>query len=126
MALTDSQKSNVRGYLGYPDTYADSFYAVNSILDSLSPETEAAVVALIAKIQAVETAIDTDAIDTAGISSVGQGDPEFYEGRIIKDRRALGRGLCRKLSIKTGIEIRADYFGEGASNGVGFTTFFCG
>lgn len=114
MAFTTAERSVIRGYLGFPDIYVFANPRLENALDIAGADSDAATLVrdILTKLDAVEVAIDTGALTVAGIKSVGAGDPEFYESGKIKDLRKIGRGLCAKLSVKMGVEIVHDYFGE--------------
>jgi hypothetical protein len=116
MALIEAQKVQVRKYLGYPSLYSNSFFALNSALDVISAELQTEVEAILASLVIVESKL-AGTLTTAGLSSVGQGDPEWYEGAKLKEIRAEGRRFCARLSSLLGIFLRDDAFGESGSSG---------
>ena len=114
MAFSNAQKSKIRAYLGFPDLHLSANPRLEGGLEvaGADSDTQTEVESLLTKLAAVEVAIDTNAIDTAGLSSVGTGDPEFYKGQQLNDLKRIGRGLVAKLSIKLGIPVVSDYFGS--------------
>lgn len=123
MALTESQKVQVRKYLGYPSLYANSFFVLNTYLDAISAEIQTEVESILARIVNVETAIDK-AIKTAGLETVGTGDPGFYEGAKLSELRSLGMGFCNQLSLILGLKILFNPFGSGGFGAPSMGGFF--
>lgn len=118
MALSETQKVQVRKYLGYPSLYSNSFFALNSALDAVSPEIQTELEAILASLVLVENAL-AGTLTTAGLSSVGQGDPEWYEGAKLSEIRSEGNRFCARLSSVLGIKLKDFAFGE---NGCQFGT----
>lgn len=117
--LTDAQKAKVRLYLGFPDLYRYQNVRLESALDAISSEVETNVISILARIAAVETRLD-GTLTTAGLSSVGAGDPEFYEGAKLKEIRSEGRRLCGQLSMLFGVPLQGDAFSTNGYQGDGW------
>jgi len=117
MAFSTLEASKIRQFLGYSEIYLNSISAVQDAINlvGLLPEAVTIVQTYITRLDLIDVALDLDAPDITGFSSVGTGDPEFYEGAKLKELRSIGRGICYKLSIKMGIEINADYFSTGGT-----------
>ncbi len=114
MSLSETQKVQVRKYLGYPSLYSNSFFILNTYLDDVTEEIQTEIESILAKIVTVETAI-LKALNTAGLQTVGTGDPGYYEGAKIVELRSIGRGYCAQLSQLLNLEIRNDPFGQGGA-----------
>lgn len=114
MSFTVSEKSKIRGFLGYPNQHLYlNTRLENALTTAEGQPTEDEARDLIAKIDAVQAALNSDAIDVAGIQGAGKSDILFYQGAKIRELKTIGRTLCSQLSIKIGQELKDDYFGVG-------------
>lgn len=111
MALTEAQNVQVRKYLGYPSLYSNSFFALNSALAAIEAEIQTEVESILASLVLVETAL-AGTLTTAGLSAVGQGDPEWYQGAKLSEIRSEGNRFCARLSSLLGIKLKDLPFGE--------------
>jgi hypothetical protein len=116
MAFTDAQKVKIRVYLGVPSINRFRDPRLEGALDVVGadPEAAAEVLAILAKLATVETALD-DATSTAGLKRADE--VEWYPGKgqtgsaAIDAQRNVGRRWCSRLSQLLGVPIVNDAFG---------------
>jgi hypothetical protein len=112
MALTETQKAQVRMYLGYERGY-DLNYRLESKLDVFTAAEEALVGDLLTKLAALDARIDDATTDgTLDVAKVDE--VEMREGDPLERYAAQGRRLVARLEILCAVEARADYYGQGA------------
>lgn len=117
--FSETAKAQIRMYLGYPDDFRFRNYRLESILESLSAESQTLVETALTNLAAIETQILNVTMGVAGIKRAD--DIEFFQGRAITDVRRLGRQYVGRISILTGVPIYSDIFGEGGYLGDGFS-----
>jgi hypothetical protein len=117
--LTDTQKAQMRLYLGYPDHFRYKHTRLESVLDNLSPEAETQVASALASIATVETAI-LESVGTAGVKRV---DEIWFENGWVRASqvRKTGRMYVARLSIISGVPIYSDVFGTAGYLGDSFS-----
>lgn len=114
MALTDTQKAQIRQYLGW-----ERGYDLNSKLEdkmaNLIAAEETLVAAQLTRLAALETTID--ALVTDGAQRVVKVDEiEFDSGRDpLAQLQEHGRRLVARLTALLGVGINRDYFGDGGA-----------
>lgn len=118
MALTAAQKIDIRKYLGFPSLLKQGNPRLESALQSIDADSdlETEVTAQLSALANIETKL-INALDLAGIKSVGTGDPEFYQGAVIKELRSEGRRLCSQLSMTIGVPLVGDPFSTAGYEG---------
>lgn len=122
--LTDSQKVKIRLYLGYMDLYRYANPRLESAFVAISPEAETEVGNILAQLADIDLRLSTTGRDLAGLTSVGQGDPEFAAGQALKDLRSEGNRYVKQLVNMFGVEpINGGAYG-GAGTGSPFPGFF--
>jgi hypothetical protein len=117
VAFTETQKVEIRLYLGFPDVFQAGNPRLESAFDVIGarPETQAMVEAIMARIaDAITAAFDTSTASAGGIKRVDE--IEFFgtdEGKTAEDH-AIGNGrrAVNQLSIIFGIPIVNDIFGQ--------------
>lgn len=115
MALTETQKTSVRMYLGY-ERGADLNSTLESKLDDLSATEETRVGAAVTALDALVTRMDT--LSTNGtLEALKVDEIELREGDVLEHYAAQGRRLVRRLVALLGVEPRIDFFDE--SGGIG-------
>lgn len=99
MAFTDAEKAQIRRYLGAPLMYQDQFSDITSRIGQLEvvPANETATKALLVKIAAVETQLET-APRRLKMTSVGGGDVVFAGPQEIAGLNDHGLRLCAQLA----------------------------
>lgn len=120
--FTDSQKAQIRLYLGYGDAFRYKHTRLESILDNISAESEAIVIATLAQIAAVDAQFASSAMTSAGIRRVDE--IWFFpaeQGGMIAQLRNIGRQYIGRLSIILGVPIYGDYYGKGGWPGDNFS-----
>lgn len=124
MPFTETEAQKIRQYLGYSELHPRS--ETQTAIDTVGASAEALAIVqtFIIKLDALDTELDVNVLTVAGISSVGGGEVEYFASGKIKDLRMVGRGLCKKLSIKMGLDIYSDYFSASSSAGGAPPTFF--
>src|SRR5690554_4155299 len=124
MALTDSQKAQVRLYLGYPDGFRFKHTRLESVMDNLSPEAEVQIASLLTSLAALDTQIlNSTAAAAAGVKRVDEitfFDPVNGMNVGFKNGKEAGRYLVGRLSIILGVPINASAFGSGGYPGDSF------
>ena len=113
MALTDTQKAQVRQYLGWERGY-DRNSKLEDKLANLSSEEETLVVAVLTKLAAVDTAIDSLTTDSAG-RVVQVDEVRFADRDPFEQYRDQGRRLVARLTALLGVDINRDFFGDGGA-----------
>lgn len=127
MALSATQKAQIRLYLGRPDAFRYLDTRLESMLDNLSDEAIVMVADALTKLAVVEvgmasgadSAADAAASSGAGIKRVGEvwffGPAEAAAGAAggfaFKSLKAAGKYYRNRLSIITGVPIYSDVFG---------------
>jgi hypothetical protein len=117
MALTDSQKTKIRGYLGYTLDSTE----IDAALVDLSVSAEAEVVALLTQLADVDTRFNTTARDVAGLETAST--VKFFQGQAIADLVSLGNDLVMRLASFLGVEIVRLPFGGQSVSGIGLAYF---
>lgn len=111
MALTDTQKSQARMYLGWERGY-DLNSKLEDKLANLSASEETLVSAQLVRLTALDAAIDnlvTD--DRAGVIEVDE--VKFSEADAFELYRSQGRRLVARLSALLGVDSNRDYYSDG-------------
>lgn len=117
MALLSSQLAAVRMYLGYERGF-DLNPRLESKLVALSADEEAQVVAVLAKLAALDARIDT--VATNGTLEAGKiTDTELRDGDPLELYARQGRRLVARLAILCAVDVGRDYYASdgGASMG---------
>lgn len=113
MALNDTQKAQIRLYLGYSDFYRWAHPALEGAFAALSAQGEALLVTEMAAVAQVDTEIAA-AIATEGIKRADE--IEFYpskETRTQADaKRNEGRMHIARISMILGVRVYGDYYGS--------------
>jgi len=127
VALTSTQKTNIRQYLGYPNIFRYKHTRLESVMDDLDADAEAVVVTLLADIVTADTQVKTAVGSIAGGAGVKKVDEiEFFspkEGQLetIESARDRGRELVGRLSNLFGVPVGSDYFGQLGYEGDAFS-----
>ncbi len=110
MALTTTQKAQIRQYLGYPDLWRYKHTRLEGVLDGqLDADAEALIVTALANIATVEAKILSSTLNTSGIRKVDE--IEFFKNSASIEVMKLGRMYVGRISITLGIPIYSDIFG---------------
>lgn len=115
MALSESQKTATRIYLGWPDRFLDHDSAMELALQAAGDksETEAAIVDLLAILDQIETALRSPGV-TLRLQALKVGKLELGGGLEIDRLRGLGRQYSARLASLLSVEIRNDAWSEAA------------
>lgn len=113
MALTDTQKAQVRQYLGWERGYDRNSKLEDKLLN-LSSEEETLVTAVLTKLSALDTAIDSLVTSAAG-RVVQVDEVRFSERDPFEQFREQGRRLVSRLVALLGVDINRDFFGDGGA-----------
>lgn len=128
MALSETQKAQIRLYLGYPDAFRYLDTRLESMLNNLSAPAETFIGDALTKLAAIEVGI-ANGVDSsataaatlgAGIKRVGEvwffGGNETGSttggGFTFKNLKTAGKFYRTKISIITGVPIFSDIFGN--------------
>lgn len=124
MAFTETQKSQIRLALGYPDTFLDRNSRLEDAMDLVGarPATQAIVDAILVSLSGVSTSL-ASSLSSAGLKRAE--DIEWYASggggsAVITQKRDEGRRFCAQLSIIFGVPIMADMFGQLGYTGDGW------
>lgn len=112
MALTATQQAQIRQYLGYPDLFRyKNVRLEGAISGNLSAEAEALIVAQLAQLATIDTALTTGVgLSSAGVKKVDE--IEFFGAMVtINSLRALGRTVAGRIGTTLGVPFYSDYFG---------------
>lgn len=109
--LTDTQKAQIRLYLGYSDVYRYKHYRLESILTNLSPEAEILIADALAKLATIETTLLDAGTNGAGVKRV---DEIWFFGAFERTGviRNIGRQYVSRISITVGVPVYSDVFGK--------------
>jgi len=118
--LTETQKAQIRQYLGYPDYFRYKHTRLESVLTNMSNEAEVIIAGVLAQLVAVEAQI-VDAIGQAGVIRVDEIWFEKTGIQRILQMRKQGRMYAARLSIIVGVPIYSDVFGSGGYLGDNFS-----
>jgi hypothetical protein len=119
--FTDTEKAQIRLYLGRPDQFRYVDTRLESMLTTVSAEAEVIVRAALAKLVTIEAAMTSDdAIENAGLKRV---DEIWFENgwRRLAEIRKLGRMQVGRISITLGVPIYSDVFGSAGYLGDSFS-----
>lgn len=133
MALTATQKAQIRLYLGYPDQFRYENTRLESILDGgLSAEAETLIGVYLTNLETVEAQILSGSgspILNAGVKRVDEiwffGNESGAGGNVgFRDLKDAGRYYANRISIITGVPIYSDAFGKGGYLGDSYASGF--
>lgn len=120
MALNDTQKAQIRLYLGYPDHFRYKHTRLESILDNLSPEAEAQVIDCLTSLVTVEAKVLGTSLSSAGIKRVDE--VWFFDPLAsLSVTRNIGKQYVTRISIITGVPIYSNVFGSAGYLGDSFS-----
>lgn len=123
MALTETQKAQIRTYLGYSDMSRQGFQDLEGVMLNLSAAAETIVGSLLTSLTTIDTSLaDVSSANRAGIIEVDNGGVKWADGSSAGVAVAKqGRILVRRLSTILGIAPASDAFGSavGGSGMVG-------
>jgi len=113
VALTETQKAQVRQYLGWERGYDRNSKLEDKLLN-LSAEEESLVAAVLTKLVAHDAAIDALTSDASArlrrVDEVEFSDRDPYE-----QLRDQGRRLVAQLTALLGVDINRDFYGDGGA-----------
>jgi len=120
VAFTETQKSQIRLALGFPDVFLDRNSRLESAIDLVGERAAAKAIVddLLTQLATVSTSL-SDSLSSAGLKRAE--DIEWYQddsgSAAIGQKRSEGKRLCGQLSIIFGVPIMADMFGTGGYQG---------
>lgn len=117
MAFTETQKVQLRKWLGYPALHRQVNTWLESAIDVVGgmPESQLEVEAILAKLATVDPSID-DSMTSAGLKRAE--DLEWYQGGAVMTGVArVGQMYCQRLSTIFAIPLGDDAFGQAPSGG---------
>lgn len=125
MAFTETQKDQIRRFLGYPGGFRDSNYRLESMLDTIGADSveQSSVESILTELVTLDAAIATGATGAGGVYGAGAlkrvDEVEFYNvtgesgstnaGLVTALRRA--KMLVERLRQRFGVELAGNYFG---------------
>ncbi len=115
MALSETQKTACRVYLGWPDRFLSHDSAMELALGAASdkPETEAAITDLLAILDELDAALRHSGVRLR-LQALKVGKLELPAGMEIDRIRGLGRQYSSRLASLLSVEIRNDAWSEAA------------
>ena len=115
MALSESQKTACRVYLGWPDRFLDHDSAMELALQAAGdkPATEAKIVDLLSVLDELDAAIRAPGVRLR-LQALKVGKLELTGGGEIDRIRGLGRQYSSQLASLLSVEIRNDAWSEAA------------
>lgn len=125
MAFTETQKDQIRRYLGYPAAFRDQNYQLESMMDTvgLNAVEQASVEAILTELGTVDAALASAGTSAYGMGALKQVDEiEFHkpEGSLATDSMTAmkrARVLVERLRQRFRVPLAGDYFGTGISVG---------
>jgi hypothetical protein len=121
MAFSETQKDQVRRFLGYPGGFRDSNYRLESMLDTIGSNAveQASVEAILTELVTIDATIGaSSSTSTAAYGALKKVDEvEFYDANsstgsndtVTALRRA--KMLVERLRQRFGVELAGNYFG---------------
>ncbi len=115
MALTDTQKAEIRDFLGWPARFHDRDDRLENAFTALAdlPDDETRIIALLNKAKDIETRI-TDALGRIKASAVGSITLNQAE---ILQLKSEGRRAVNRIAAILYVPVKANAFGGGAAGG---------
>lgn len=110
MALSESQRAQVRLFLGY-DRGRDLHPALESRWDALNSDEETQVAAALSALSALDTKLLSAALENLDASKVDE--VVMLGPEQLRALRAQGRMLVRRLGIVFAVDSLRDYFDDG-------------
>lgn len=117
MAFSETQRDQIRRYLGFPAAFRDQTYRLESMMDTVGANAveQASVEAILTEIAAVDTVLVGEAAESTEHGDLKRVEEiEFYQtsqDHISAMKR--GKMLIARLSQRLGVPPMADYFGIG-------------
>lgn len=110
MAFSETQKTQIRRYLGYPDVYRQANTRLESAIEVVGsrPETQTLIEADLASLATIEAKLSGSVLSSAGVKKVDE--IEFFQNGSLSVTRQEGRRICGRLSITFGVPIASDVF----------------
>lgn len=115
MALTTTQRAQIRFYLGYSDvSQGASPNRLEGAMDSITSEAETIVTAILSQLVSVDAQFTSStALSSAGLKQVDNGGVEWFGASSAQSSlSATGRRLVARLSAMFGVTIAADVYGS--------------
>lgn len=115
MALTDTQKAQIRLYLGKPDNFRYKDTRLESVMDNVSPDAETQIASVLASLVTIEGLLTTAITIAAGgvkrVDEITFFDP--INGKTIGflNAQSAGKFFAGRLSIILGVPIENNAFG---------------
>lgn len=115
MALTDTQRTSIRTYLGWSSRFRDADDRLEDAMDSISlwPTDETKIIALLTACAGIDTRI-ADAYNRIQAAAVGS--INLNQGEIMQ-LRGEGRRMVKQMAALLAVEIKANAYGGGATGG---------
>ncbi len=125
MAFTETQKDQIRRYLGYPAAFRDQNYQLESMMDTVGADAveQASVEAILTELGTVDAALATASTSAYGMGALKAVDEiEFHapNGSLATDSMTAmkrARMLVERLRQRFSVPLNGDYFGTGARLG---------
>ena len=115
MALTETQKSKIRDYMGWSSRFRDSDDRLDDALQAIAlwPDDEARIVALLTECASIDTRL-ADALNRIQAAAVGS--ITLNQGEI-SQLRSEGRRAVKRIAALLAVPIKQNAYGGGASGG---------
>lgn len=118
--LTETEKQQVRLYLGYPSAWRFKHSRLESLFEGTTPEAEIQVQSALASLALVEARILTVVLASAGLKKLDEMEWFASSGPRL-ELQALGKQYVSRISIVMGVPIYSNVFGRGGYLGDSFT-----
>ena len=123
MALTDTQKSQIRLYLGYSDQSRNTpvHWPLENAMLALSSTAETIVTGILTQLATVDADLTTvSGSSRAGLKSVDNGGVVWQDSVVAPQSAvsAQGRRLVQRLARTLGVGVVQDMFGSGPTSGL--------
>ncbi len=126
MAFTDTQKDQIRRYLGYPAAFRDQNYQLESMMDTVGANAveQASVEAILTELATVDAAIASSGLTTYETGPLKAVDEiEFHAPGASSSTDSVSamkraRMLVERLRQRFGVPLAGDYFGTGRAIGM--------
>lgn len=115
MAFTDSQKADIRRFLGYTDRSQGYYSLLEGVMTVVSADAEAKVGTILTDLGTIETTLR----ESWGRQKVKRVEDIYLAGiDEIKALRSEGNRLARHIASILGVQVRVYPFFSGGSSGI--------
>jgi hypothetical protein len=125
MAFTETQRDQIRRYLGYPAAFRDQTYQLESMMDTVGANAveQASVEAILTELGTVDAVLASAgaaSYDSGPLKAVDEIEFHAPDAFSASDRMSAmkrAKMLVERLRQRFGVPLAGDYFGTGAMRG---------